>query len=403
MSKRKNESKKRINPLILLIAFTAILLIVSTYAWFSTQKDVSITNLQGQVQVSEGLQISMDAVKWGQVIDLADGDLRTKGWNGNKNVEPKDYMNPLSTTGVLTTGSAGLALFKGDHTDGIKLSAIQAVSETSDNGKVNDGFFAFDIFLKNATKVDASGKVLGTTADAQANKTTNTLQLNYNSVVNLIANGADTTDFGLQNTVRVAFALSTGTAPITDGTDNIIAKTATGQTFSKVAIWEPNAGSHIDYVVTNNNIIKGLSSLDGATNLSGEKFTATSVLPTYAIKSATPTSIANIYDYTSEALTTSKLEKQNALQTTRGRGTLDGSPIDLVNEGVQNLVTADNGTSTLEIPANAFCRLRVYVWLEGQDVDCINQASYAKGVNVNIGLVKDATVGTFGSATKTDD
>ena len=148
MSKRKNESKKRINSLILLIAFTAILLIVSTYAWFSTQKDVSITNLQGQV--------SMDAVKWGQVIDLADGDLRTKGWTGNKNVEPKDYMNPLSTTGVLTAENTGLALFKGDHTDGIKLSAIQAVSETSDNGKVNDGFFAFDIFLKNATKVDAS-------------------------------------------------------------------------------------------------------------------------------------------------------------------------------------------------------------------------------------------------------
>ena len=400
MSKRKNESKKRINSLILLIAFTAILLIVSTYAWFSTQKDVSITNLQGQVQVSEGLQISMDAVKWGQVIDLSGGNLKTNGWDGNNNLEPKDYMNPLSTTGALLTGNTGLALFKGDHTDGNKLSAISAVSETGTNGKVNDGFFAFDIFLKNATKVDGSGVVQGTTTDAAAHKTTNTLQLNYNSVVDLIANGSDTTDFGLQNTVRVAFALSTGSAAITDNATSIIAKTATGQTFSKVAIWEPNASSHIDYVVTNNNIIKGLADI-GATNISDGKFTATSVLPTYAVKSATPASISDIYDYTTAGLTKSKLEKQNALQTTRGTGTLDEKTITLVNEGVQNLVAANDGTTTFEIPANAICRVRVYVWLEGQDVDCINQASYAKGVNVNIGLVKDATVGSFGSATKT--
>ena len=40
------------------------------------------------------------------------------------------------------------------------------------------------------------------------------------------------------------------------------------------------------------------------------------------------------------------------------------------------------------LPANRICKMRIYVWLEGQDVDCINYASHGGGVTVNIGLVK---------------
>ena len=43
----ERNSRKRLNALILLVAFTAILLIVSTYAWFSTQKNVTLSGLHG--------------------------------------------------------------------------------------------------------------------------------------------------------------------------------------------------------------------------------------------------------------------------------------------------------------------------------------------------------------------
>ena len=65
------EAKKRLNALILLVAFTAILLIVSTYAWFSTQKNVTLSGLHGKVNVAEGLQISLDALNWANEIDLS--------------------------------------------------------------------------------------------------------------------------------------------------------------------------------------------------------------------------------------------------------------------------------------------------------------------------------------------
>ena len=35
----------------------------------------------------------------------------------------------------------------------------------------------------------------------------------------------------------------------------------------------------------------------------------------------------------------------------------------------------------------------MYIWLEGQDVDCINYASHGGGITVNVGLLKDGEVG----------
>ena len=31
----------------------------------------------------------------------------------------------------------------------------------------------------------------------------------------------------------------------------------------------------------------------------------------------------------------------------------------------------------------------MYVWLEGQDVDCINYASHGGGIEIDVGLIKE--------------
>ena len=110
MKTKTKENRKRLHSLILLTAFTAILLITSTYAWFTTQKEVSISNLRGKVEVSEGLQISLDAKTWVQEIDLADettsltevvsddNGLKIGAYTGNKNQVPAEFV-PVSTSG----------------------------------------------------------------------------------------------------------------------------------------------------------------------------------------------------------------------------------------------------------------------------------------------------------------
>ena len=86
------------------------------------------------------------------------------------------------------------------------------------------------------------------------------------------------------------------------------------------------------------------------------------------------------------------LEKQMTLQTTKTSDT-DYR----IKEGVQNLFstssTADNKIP-FTIAPNSIVRLRVYVWLEGQDIDCINYASHGGGVTLNLGLVKGSKEGT---------
>jgi hypothetical protein len=68
----KKDKSKAIKKLILLVAFTAIMLIGTTYAWFSIQNNVAITGLQGNVKTAEGLLLSLDAKNWTSSLNLAD-------------------------------------------------------------------------------------------------------------------------------------------------------------------------------------------------------------------------------------------------------------------------------------------------------------------------------------------
>ena len=72
MENNQRNSRKRLNSLILLVAFTAVMLIVSTYAWFSTQRNVTLSGLKGAVKVAEGLQVSLDAKHWVNAINFED-------------------------------------------------------------------------------------------------------------------------------------------------------------------------------------------------------------------------------------------------------------------------------------------------------------------------------------------
>lgn len=202
-----------------------------------------------------------------------------------------------------------------------------------------------------------------------------------------------------QNTARIAFCKYAGTADveITDPAEILKATAGVGvganpSYISDVAIWEPNANDHVDYIVKNNNKVTW-STADASAYATkvledGTKgFDTTTQLPTYGL---TATSIGqkidDIYKWDGKE---QYLTKQYTLQTTK-KSDSDYT----IKEGVQNLVSATNGTTTFGIAPNKISRIRVYLWLEGQDVDCINYASHGGGVKVNIGLVKGSIIGT---------
>ena len=232
------------------------------------------------------------------------------------------------------------------------------------------------------------------------------------------ADGSDKSVTGLQNTARVAIARYgsewdvsketwTGVSEVTI-TDQATILEETGAKDNKagvyisdVAIWEPNSNTHVQYIVDNNNKIKW-SATDAAkydivelvNNPNKTKgFGLDTQMPTYALAKAAKdvNEIANLYrwdgknDDEKETANTT-LKKQVVLQTERTSAT-DYT----VKDGVENLISTsstDASVVNFTIAPNSIIRLRVYLWLEGQDVDCINYASHGGGITLNLGLVK---------------
>lgn len=368
---KKNKKKSEMNAMFFIILLALVIFIISTYAWFSTQRNVSITNLNGTVEVAEGLEISLDAENWSNGLVLGDEegqlDIIDDAYEGNHNIKPTEML-PVSTLGLAGSNRTDLLMLRGTLNNSIQLNNIQEMDEEETNSEMTTypGYFAFDVFLKNSSRQDDIDDVL---------------QLNYDSSLEIMETENSST--GLQNTARVAFAKYAGTSDTMADAATILKETAgigvggSPVYITDVAIWEPNSNDHVDYVVQNNNKITG----------AGASFNETTQMDTYALTdNSVGQSIADIYKWDG---TERLVQKQNVLQTTK-TSTEDYS----IAEGVQNLVSTSDGTTDFGIAPNKICRLRIYVWLEGQDVDCINYASHGGGVTVNIGLVKGSEEGS---------
>lgn len=415
----RKKYRRKLNALILLVAFTAIMLIVSTYAWFSTQRTVTISNITGTVNVAEGLEISLDARNWSNAIDLSSiSNLKTyianNGYDGNNSITP-DQMVPVSTEG--TIGGTTIKMYKGIAGTSTGLETVYLCDETETKTSENDypNYIAFDVFLRDSSRTDDAVPLYLTNA----------------STVTVKENGDTQEQYGLQNTIRVGFARYLTTSDYSSDQIKIITDTTGTNTVSQLSIWEPNANYHVNYSVINNNNFKEegltgaiLRDAEGAvTTGSNVKFTRDDVINTYALKDGAETTLAsgtdNVYawgtgttmfapqytvktkisvpSYTDETYATAETYPGNGgySMTTTGNGTAIDPEVG---------VALTQSTSTAEaftIGGNCVTRLRLYVWLEGQDVDCINYASHGGGIDVDLGLQKAASTTTTPTATVT--
>ena len=344
MAKRSRKSKRRLNSMFLALLLTALLLIMSTYAWFTANRQVSIDMITAKVSAAEGLQISLDGAKWSTSITVNAGKLAEAGQvsaaaatNPGKLSWPDD-LEPVSTIGEVA--SSDVVFQKGKYTSGKDLDSI------TNSPLKNGDYIAFDIYLKNSSSKDDGDP----------------LQLDAGSSVVI---GSGTSGTGLEYSPRVGFLLYDQTANFTDNVETKIrALTSSGDTTSKVSIWEPNAKGHIDEVVANNEEVEA-----GAAN------------STYGLI-ATSTSAEKVEGIVT---TTAAVEGKSALQKTMQ--TTDAS-----------LGTAMNLTDTtgaeLTLAKNQIMKMRVYIWLEGQDPDCIDTASTGVSFDTTIKFSKPPVNGS---------
>ena len=326
MVKKNERRKNNLRYSLLLLLLLLVFLMVSTYAWFTANQTVTISTLDVNVQTSNGLQISADAINWKTILQKADITGASATYTSSVNQVP-DEMQPVSSAGIVDTDTGYMDMYFGtvdalDDGTGYSLASDKEVDTRGAEGR----YIAFDIFLR----VDQTTPVYLTTAS------------------NIITKeGA--ADKGLQNAARVAFIVEGNIADVGDSTG---AQALKGGTTS--IIWEPNYDVHTAAGVANAKEIYGLdTTTTGATQLSYQ-----------GIK-------AEFAD--TEGVT---LKNTNTFS----------QYFQTVTPTISTVKDFDTQQTLLNLKAG-ITKVRIYMWVEGQDVDCENNAS-GTDISFNVQITK---------------
>ncbi len=354
---KKKQKKSKLGALILLLFLTIVMLSTATYAWFTANKSVQVSNIDVNVQATGGIQISTDAVNWKTIISNAD---ITAGWSatvsGNAVTDTNQIptsLSPVSTAGLVDastdatakTKKGNLSMYHGVvAANQLGVFALTAEKDLEEKGTTGN-FIAFDLFIKT----DAAAALYiepGTGA---------TFTEGYNSK-------------GLENATRIAF--------VVEGTKNANANTAEvltmdGATSSTVTIFEPNVDSHTASGVTQSNLY-----YSHYTNYNAIAEGSNQPIVSYdgvkaAITTAIPLAQTNVVDNSSYFQTVTTVPFTTAFVTAA--------------TGQTNYAWY---TTAATFPAG-ITKVRVYMWVEGQDVDCENDASGAN-LTYKIALTQNA-------------
>ena len=335
---KKSKEKNNLKLSILLLILLLIVLIASTYAWFTANQTVTVDSVDVHIEAQNGLQISTNATDWKSLIENT--DITDNAYAGNKNQLPTS-MEPVSTVGDIDETTGFMKMYYGkvesDETDGFDKLTATAEAEPVADQSATAKFVSFDVFLR----VNSDTK----------------LKMTSGSKV-VMKDGS--TDKGIKQASRVAFCIEGNTPAGSDVTTITGLKGA--KSFSDPAktvyIWEPNANLHTAAAVAHAKDNYNITTTTGG---------AKSDIVTYAgIKQAFDTKTLLKDTYTAGANFSTITPDYVTLANTNG-----------------NMLNADGSEGTEEKPAEqkifaltaGITKVRVYMWIEGQDVDCENTAS----------------------------
>ena len=328
----KENRKGNLLTAFFMVLICFVTLITASYAWFTQNTGVVLDNITINVKAKGGIQISSEAATW--KTNLTNEDIKA-GYPNHLNRIPETLI-AVSSGGNVDTSNAYkglLQLYAGDLVGGgltgynlisTRTSEYQygtcsnsstATYETCTGIWTNNNdlgdFIAFDIFIEATSETP--------------------LYLTRES--NAIAADADA---GLKNASRVAFivegSLENGAAALD------VQRLKNG---TRAIIWEPNNNVHTASAITN-----------GTSNYG------------YSLGELTSTTVIGNYQ---------------GVVSEFGIG--DNVPVNGNNPTYFKTITPDISTGTThnsvkitDIPAGV-TKIRVYAWIEGQDIDCENDAS----------------------------
>ena len=393
MKERDEKRSKKLRNLIILSFLCALVLGVSTYAWFIGMKTVNVSKFEVKVATTEGLYISLDAESWAYNLDITSADPYDDNTNKINGVE----LIPVSTIGDMDKTSSTMIMFeKGSltaQTNGYRLlaSRVNNYAHTDDNNREfgldtnsltgienpeveKTGYLAFDLFIKNVSGEEYY--IENNKANEEA------IYLTTNSKVGIGQDGIAGT--GIENSVRVAFALIGRVEDVTSNygdkathvtcadvghsgsvLDSGFAAKDTETGICRIGnIWEPNDMDHVDNA--KNWYLKSVNATTDAAwdDLKDEN----GYISTYAVKDVIEAGDGiEIYTRTEGA----KLKEYDYFTDT------------------EKMLVGTERQEFMSLAPNSITKVRVYVYLEGQDIDNYDFASLGKQISINFGFTKE--------------
>lgn len=354
----KPKNKRRILLLLLLLIATGFLLTTTTYAWFTSNRTVTVGDINVNVATSGGIQISVDGANWKSLVSTAELNAASTTYAAATNQIP-------ATTSALQPVSTALAgLAKGEsgdlRNDDGYLSMWHGIVKSNEGGQyiltttdisnvtntTSSGYFVcFDLFFK----VDAETAAETTGTQKQIYLTTSS---------DVIANGSDS---GIKNAARVAF-IKEGAEE--SGTDLATIQALKTKTLAdNVVLWEPNSDKHTS------------SGVNNAVNVYG--------VASSSITAGTGNSPLSYSGVISQVVEADNITLGSATEATDATKFLNVPQTGVtLFRTVEDWATAQAGGSDkgkfkeiFTLGANQITKMKIYFWVEGQDVDCENNAS----------------------------
>jgi hypothetical protein len=346
-TRRKKKSKKIENRLglnskllMVITFFTGVLLIISTYAWLSQSLNVKVKFFDLSVSTDNGLFISLDGVDYSDSVEISMNSVITDlkaTYPNHTNQWATGGLWSVSSNGIKNSNRDKLDVYVGEvsrYKDKIKKRRFlnTKLIEESEPMSLNS-YIAFDLFLKNVSGSPKSDNLyLEDTAIDFDEETPEDVRESMGNIMNSMR-------FGFIKIGSVSSKADTNTV------QNIKCNNACEE-----IIYEPNSTTHSSDSIENVGA-NGIVLIDGKYN------------PTYAV-----------------------ISEGNYLEHLNGQEG-SGIPLDTDHFALQHTIT-NFDKPIFQIP-NGVMKLRVYVWIEGQDIDSLETYSKGAAINISINFVKD--------------
>ena len=407
MKRKKHNEKhsKKIRKLVAMCSLIAIILAVSTYAWFIGMKRVEVSEFDINIATTEGLFLSMDGIDWKYNLDVNEATQYDNNTNKLDGVE----LIPLSSVGDMDSTTSRMKLYEKSSLTavpgGYRLLSAQVNNYTNQEPNTQayiegDGYVAFDLFIKNL-----SGDEYYIDNDPDNEEA---IYLNTNSSVK-VADVGGVPNTGIENSLRVAFAQIGRVEGDTVDQDTITGITCADDADGaapvtgicrSAQIWEPNDTAHVQNAI--NWYDKSCLARTAADVYSSSSYTESddgtttcndivngTAYPTYAISRRIDVADGvNIYDGT--AFNT---YATNTIDYATYAAAEDKAPYKLVEypnftDTMKNIAGAER-PQFMTLAPNSITKVRVYIYLEGQDIDNYDFAQLGAKVSVNFGFTKE--------------